>query len=168
MHLWCYYYIFVSIHVHIYCKQCAVTLIQRVQWKRSLHCCRRTAPGTQSRTCSSVQCECSKGWFILLCRTYAVAFTVQAVCQFSCGPLECSVHGHVAGVTRSTMAKAEEEVARRRSRDGGKYQIIKSLFKTTKSWQQRNRRRWHSFNLHKGVYHGRSTLFVVDSRTTSA
>ncbi len=28
-HLWCNYYIFVSIHVHIYCKQCTVTLIQR-------------------------------------------------------------------------------------------------------------------------------------------
>ncbi len=36
MHLWCNYYILVLIHVHIYCKQCAVTLIQRVQRKRSL------------------------------------------------------------------------------------------------------------------------------------
>uniref|UniRef100_A0A671T7T8 Uncharacterized protein n=1 Tax=Sinocyclocheilus anshuiensis TaxID=1608454 RepID=A0A671T7T8_9TELE len=31
MHLWCNYYIFVSIHVHIYRKPCAVTLIQRMQ-----------------------------------------------------------------------------------------------------------------------------------------
>ncbi len=31
MHLWCNYYIFMSIHVHIYRKQCAVTLIQLLQ-----------------------------------------------------------------------------------------------------------------------------------------
>ncbi len=48
-----------------------------------------------------------------------------------------------------------------------KYQIIKSLFKTTKRRRQQNSRRWHSFNLYKDVYHGRSTLFVADSWTTS-
>ncbi len=31
--------------------------------------------------------------------------------QYTCGPLVCSVYRHVAGVTRSTTAKAEEETA---------------------------------------------------------
>ncbi len=49
--------------------------------------------------------------------------------QYTCGPLVCSVHGHVAGVTRSTTAKAEEEAVRRRSiavTAANKYQIITS------------------------------------------
>ncbi len=86
--------------------------------------------------------------------------------QYTCGPLVYSVYGHVAGVTRSTTVKAEE-AARWRSiiavTAENKYQIIKSLFKTTKRGQQHNRRRWYSFNLHKNVCHGRSTLFVADN-----
>ncbi len=48
---------------------------------------------------------------------FCVVFRVDV--QYTCGPLVYSVHGHVAGVTRSTTANAEEEAARR-SRDGGK------------------------------------------------
>ncbi len=70
--------------------------------------------------------------------------------QYTYGPLVCSVYRHVTGVTRSTTAKAEEEAARWRS-------II------AVTAPQRNRRRWHSFNLHKDVYIGRSTLLVADN-----
>ncbi len=45
-----------------------------------------------------------------------------------------------------------------------KYQMTDSLFQTTKKRQQCYRRRWHSFNLHKDLYHGRTTLFVADNK----
>ncbi len=38
MHLWCNYYISMSIHVRFYCEQCAVTLIQRVQHSKNRLC----------------------------------------------------------------------------------------------------------------------------------
>ncbi len=132
--------------------------------------------------CQSLTCvHESKGWFIRLrrlwrrlCVSFHLYFCVSfhlyfcvVVCidvQYTCGPL---VYGHVACVTHSSTAKAEVEAARWRSiiavTAANKYQIIKSLFKTTKRRPQRNRRRWQSFNLHKDLYHGRSTLFVADN-----
>ncbi len=48
--------------------------------------------------------------------------------QYTYGPLVSSVHGHVAGVTRNTTTKAEEEAACWRSilavKAANKYQII--------------------------------------------
>uniref|UniRef100_A0A673JK99 Protein regulator of cytokinesis 1-like n=1 Tax=Sinocyclocheilus rhinocerous TaxID=307959 RepID=A0A673JK99_9TELE len=78
-----------------------------------------------------------------LCVSFHLYFCVNV--QYRCKPLVSSVHGHVAGVTRSsTTAKAEEEAARRKSiiavTAANRYQIIKSLFKTTKRRQQCNRR----------------------------
>ncbi len=88
--------------------------------------------------------------------------------QYTCGPLVYSVHGHVTGVTRSTTAKPEEEAARWRSiiaiTAANKYKIItlNHYLKLQKRGQQRNRR-WRSFNIHKDVYHGRSTLLVANN-----
>ncbi len=71
-----------------------------------------------------------------------------------------TVHGHVASVTRSTTAKNEEEAARWRSiiavMATNKYLIItlNNYLKLQKRGQQGNRRRWHSFNLYKDLYHG--------------
>uniref|UniRef100_A0A673JEG8 Protein regulator of cytokinesis 1-like n=1 Tax=Sinocyclocheilus rhinocerous TaxID=307959 RepID=A0A673JEG8_9TELE len=66
-----------------------------------------------------------------LCVSFHLYFCVNV--QYRCKPLVSSVHGHVAGVTRSsTTAKAEEEAARR-----------KSIIAVTAD-----------------LYHGRSTLFL--------
>ncbi len=79
-----------------------------------------------------------------------------------------SVVLRVTGVTRSTTAKPEEEAARWRSiiavTAANKYQIItlNHYLKLQKRGQQRNRR-WRSFNIHKDVYHGRSTLLVANN-----
>ncbi len=96
---------------------------------------------------------------------FCVVFRV--VVQYTCGPLECGVHGHVAGVTTQYHDKSRRRRGSSEKPWRRQINIIKSLFKTTKRRQQRNRRRWHSFNLHKDVYHGRSALFVTDSRATS-
>ncbi len=119
----------------------------------------------------------SKAQFILLHRTYAVASTPKAVRQFSFIllrrlPRRRAVHMRTASVQcpraccwcnpqyhgKCWRRSASSEKPWRRQ-----INIIKSLFKTIKRRQQRNRRRWHSFNLHKDVYHGRSTLFVADN-----
>ncbi len=40
---------------------------------------------------------------------FVLKFAIKKKRKLTHGPLVCSVHGHVAGVTRSTTANAEEE-----------------------------------------------------------
>ncbi len=57
MHLWCYYNIFVSIHVHIYCKQCfnSARAVETISPLLQMHhSC--NAPPDLSRG----QCECTE------------------------------------------------------------------------------------------------------------
>ncbi len=83
--------------------------------------------------------QCEPG-FSLYAVGYASVFiyTSASLSTSTCSThtdLVCSVHGHVACVTHSTTTKAEEEAAHQRSiiamTAANKYQIIKSLFKTT-------------------------------------
>ncbi len=86
---------------------------------------------------------------------------VRVDVQYTCKPLVYSIHGHVACVTRSTTAKLKKKQLVGEASavtEANKYQRTDHLFKTTKKRQQRNRRRWHSFNLHKDLYHGRTNV----------